>query len=341
MTNAKERCMAYFRLLHSHLKVLSNKDLKGTRIEHGFKRAFMSLFDRDDDTFTSTMLLNIDQLQNQLDKDEFQEGESMTAFWVINRQFQKFIDLQFTLDYDSQMADKVNKRQMQTQESKIGMGKALDADQVITKSSRTELEVQDDSNMSGNDTDVDDVDIRPIYDEEPMTEVQLTAESNIFAIGQQHTEQPEIIYEGRVGQWKPMGRILNTVGLRWAPTGNIFTSCTSKADSESTYGSKVDISRIHKCNQTLDLSASTSLTGQQKQKIDFSADMIVMTSMIELESIFDPLFDEYLNGENLVISKSFAFTTADASNKRQQQPDSASSTSTLATTVTADGNFDL
>ncbi|GJR29491.1 hypothetical protein Tco_1105723 [Tanacetum coccineum] len=54
---------------------------------------------------------------------------------------------------------------------------------------------------SGNDTDADDADIRPIYDEEPMAEVQLTAECNIFAIGQQHTEQPEIIVEGRVDQY--------------------------------------------------------------------------------------------------------------------------------------------
>ncbi|GJV42370.1 putative ribonuclease H-like domain-containing protein [Tanacetum coccineum] len=38
---------------------------------------------------------------------------------------------------------------------------------------------------------------------------------------------------------------------------------------------------------------------------------------------------------------SSAVTTTDASNKRQQQPDSTSSTSTLATTVTANGNFDL
>ncbi|GKE68112.1 hypothetical protein Tco_1526184, partial [Tanacetum coccineum] len=68
--------------------------------------------------------------------------------------------------------------------------------------------------------------------------------------------------------------------------------------------------------------------------------MIVMMSVIELESPFDPLFDKYLNGENQVISKSSAVTTADASNKRQQQPDSTLSTSTLATTVTADGNFD-
>ncbi|GJS67849.1 hypothetical protein Tco_0682414 [Tanacetum coccineum] len=69
--------------------------------------------------------------------------------------------------------------------------------------------------------------------------------------------------------------------------------------------------------------------------------MIVMTSIIELESISSPLFDEYFNGENQVASKSFVVTTADASDKRQQQPDSTSFTSTLVTTVTADGNFDI
>ncbi|GKE42984.1 hypothetical protein Tco_1470268 [Tanacetum coccineum] len=65
---------------------------------------------------------------------------------------------------------RVNKRQMQMQESKVDTGKALDADLVVTESSGTESEVQDESNMSGNDTDTDDADIRPIYDEEPMAE---------------------------------------------------------------------------------------------------------------------------------------------------------------------------
>ncbi|GKE50048.1 hypothetical protein Tco_1481306 [Tanacetum coccineum] len=143
MSKAKERCMAYFRSLHSHLQVLSKDDLKGTRIEHGFKWAFMSLFGQDVDTFTSIMLLNVDQLQKQLDKDEFQEDGSMATFWVVNNQFQKFINSKFTLDYDNQMTDtyfveytgleyerRVNKRQMQTQESKIDTGKALDSDLV-------------------------------------------------------------------------------------------------------------------------------------------------------------------------------------------------------------------
>ncbi|GJS36557.1 hypothetical protein Tco_0534939, partial [Tanacetum coccineum] len=71
-----------------------------------------------------------------------------------------------------------------------------------------------------------------------------------------------------------------------------------------------------------------------------TSNMIVMTLMPELKSLFGPLFDEYLNGENQVVLKSSVVTTADAFDKRQQQPDSTSSTSTLATSVTVDGNFD-
>ncbi|GKG24237.1 hypothetical protein Tco_0392273, partial [Tanacetum coccineum] len=93
---------------------------------------------------------------------------------------------------------RVNKRQMQTQVSKIDTGKGVDDDLVVTESSETESKVQDDSSRSGNDTDAEDADIKPIYDKELMAEVQFTAECNIFAIGQQHTEQPEIINEGRV-----------------------------------------------------------------------------------------------------------------------------------------------
>ncbi|GJR89846.1 hypothetical protein Tco_0213857 [Tanacetum coccineum] len=291
----------------------------------------------------------------------------------------------------------MNKRQMQTQESKIDTGKALDADLVDTESIRTDSTVQDDSSRSGNDTDADDADIRPIYDEEPMAEVQLTAECNIFAIGQQHTEQPEIIVEGRVDQypetcqvkspmldsspdnqiteyskqitrdigfspnkrtslcmrkhprsdlrWKPTGRIFKSVGLRWIPTGKLFDSCTSKVDSEPPHGSNVDIPHIHECKQTLDVSAGTSINVQKEQSLDLSAEVHqaakTVTTSNELDLLFGPLFDEYLNGENQVVLKSSAVTTTDASNKRQQQPDSTSSTSTLATTVTANGNFDL
>nr|GEV21788.1 hypothetical protein [Tanacetum cinerariifolium] len=92
---AKESCMVSFRQLHSHLKLLSNNDLKGTRTECGFKRAFATLFGQDLETFTGTI---------------------------------------------------------------------------------------------------------PIYDEEPMAEVQTTAEINVFATEQQHIEQPEFNNEGEVDQ---------------------------------------------------------------------------------------------------------------------------------------------
>ncbi|GJX43900.1 hypothetical protein Tco_0260576 [Tanacetum coccineum] len=589
---SRSRCMKSLRAIQSQFKfltdtlqdlVISKEDLKGTRIEHGFKRAFMSLFGQDDDTFTRTMLLNVDQLQKQLDKDELQEDGSMAAFWVRH----------------------------------------------ITSIHR-----------SGNDTDADDTDIRPIYDEEPMVEVQLTAECNIFATGQHHTEQPEIITEENehlnkenetvkmhykdlydsikitrsktieqttsllannadlkaqiqkkrpqmskqqftsqvdvnnnlsrpvtqqylpkrresifakpdhmiassssrnssknmprfslndmvhnyyleearkktkernrnskssvmhiVGpqnttkgskpkprsnnqtsrslpisksscvtittvpkadhsknsssfldskhficstchkcvfnanhdacitkflkemnsrakiqshktrnsnkpvelkshtqkpsrqiftghrfspnktsvmyekisprsdlRWKPTGRIFKSVGLRWFPTGKLFASCTSKDDSEPTHGPNVDIPNIHESKQTLDLSASTSINVQKEQCFDLSAgtsnnvkpnnlrvwllkklisEKLVMSTeaptenMIELEILFGPMFDEHFNGENQVVSKSSVVNTADASDKRQQQPDSNLSTSTLATSVSTDGNFEL
>nr|GFB44759.1 hypothetical protein [Tanacetum cinerariifolium] len=95
-----------------------------------------------------------EQLQKQLDKEDFQEDGSKEAFW-----------------YDQ----RVNKRQMQKRESKIDTGKAVDEDLVVTKSSERKSKVQDDNSRLGNDTDADDAYIRPIYDEEPMVEVQLTA----------------------------------------------------------------------------------------------------------------------------------------------------------------------
>ncbi|GJU42593.1 hypothetical protein Tco_1195550 [Tanacetum coccineum] len=96
-------------------------------------------------------------------------------------------------EYDSW----VNERQIQTTEGKVDTGKAVDASLVNTESIRTESKEQDTSSRSGNDAHADDADIRPIYDEELMVEVQTTAEINIFATGQQHTKQPEFNNEGK------------------------------------------------------------------------------------------------------------------------------------------------
>nr|GFD03842.1 hypothetical protein [Tanacetum cinerariifolium] len=59
---------------------------------------------------------------------------------------------------------------MRTTEEKVDTSKALDASSTDTESSRTESKEQDTTSRSGNDAHVDDADIRPIYDEEPMAE---------------------------------------------------------------------------------------------------------------------------------------------------------------------------
>ncbi|GJS15049.1 hypothetical protein Tco_0409521 [Tanacetum coccineum] len=79
----KESCMVSFRQLYSYLKLLSNNDLKRTRTESGFKRAFATLFGQDVETFIGTMFLNMDKLEKQLDNEEFQEIGSMAAFKVL------------------------------------------------------------------------------------------------------------------------------------------------------------------------------------------------------------------------------------------------------------------
>ncbi|GJY90002.1 hypothetical protein Tco_0505198 [Tanacetum coccineum] len=76
-------------------------------------------------------------------------------------------------------------------------GTALVAGLVVTESSGTKSDKQDTSSRSGNDIDADDADIKPVYDEERMAEVQLTADKNVFATGQQHTEKPKFNNKGQ------------------------------------------------------------------------------------------------------------------------------------------------
>ncbi|GJX19912.1 hypothetical protein Tco_0222589 [Tanacetum coccineum] len=170
---AKESCMASFRLLHSLLQVLSNNDLKRPGSEGGFERAFASIFDQDVQTFRVSLLLNLDQLQKKLHKDEFQEDRSMAAFWVINKQFQMFIDSQFTWDYDSQMTEKYfaeyTRIKVKQFRETLLQHMVLDANLVVMERNGTESRKQD---SSGNYlTHVVDADIRPVNDQVPFAEI--------------------------------------------------------------------------------------------------------------------------------------------------------------------------
>ncbi|GJY04251.1 hypothetical protein Tco_0370191 [Tanacetum coccineum] len=74
--------------------------------------------------------------------------------------------------------------------------KALDDGSVITESNRTKSDKHDSSSSSRTYiTHVVDADIRPVNDQVPFAEVQLTAQHNVLANEQQHTEQSEPTYD--------------------------------------------------------------------------------------------------------------------------------------------------
>ncbi|GJW07224.1 hypothetical protein Tco_1569647 [Tanacetum coccineum] len=78
---------------------------------------------------------------------------------------------------------------------KVDSEKILDADLVVTESSRTESEKHVSSSRSGNDTLTKDADINPVNDKQPMAEVQLFVKHNMLANEQQHYVQSESIYD--------------------------------------------------------------------------------------------------------------------------------------------------
>ncbi|GKC32037.1 hypothetical protein Tco_1039331 [Tanacetum coccineum] len=60
-------------------------------------------------------------------------------------------------------------------------------------------------------------------------------------------------------RWKPTGKSFKTVGLRWVPIRKIFTSSTTKVDSEPQNGLNDDITNQYECKQTLDVSAELGI----------------------------------------------------------------------------------
>nr|GFC19405.1 hypothetical protein [Tanacetum cinerariifolium] len=123
----------------------------------------------------------------------------------------------------------------------------------------------------------------------------------------------------------------------------LFDSCTNKVESEPPRGSNINISKIHECKQTLDLSAGTSINVSKEQNLNASAGILwnvneenlrfksrnstsrkvtqadrTVTTSNELDLLFSLMFDELLNGSSKVVSKSSDVSTADAPNQRQQ-----------------------
>ncbi|GKE47134.1 hypothetical protein Tco_1478392, partial [Tanacetum coccineum] len=125
-------------------------------------------------------------------------------------------------------------------------------------------------------------------------------------------------------RWKSTGRIFKIAGLRWIPTGKMFTDNTTKVDSEPSNGSNDDITNSSECDQTLNVSAgttnlsaglalhqqmasadNTSGPAAQRKESNLVDQRLVPQSPSltpnvsptknEWDSLFCPKFDEYFN----------------------------------------------
>ncbi|GJW28590.1 hypothetical protein Tco_0045465 [Tanacetum coccineum] len=184
---AKKSCMVSFSNLNSLLKHLFTRHLN-RKLESmlDFNVHLQNSFGQDVETFIGTMFLNLDQLEKQLDKEEFQEIGSTASFKVLERQFQMFIKSRIYLD--DEYVDMIRNKFLQYTRLEIPEFR----DTLIQHMESVKKSIDERAKHKE--------EIRPIYDEEPMVEVQTTADINIFATGQQHTEQPEFNNEGKVDQ---------------------------------------------------------------------------------------------------------------------------------------------
>ncbi|GKC87214.1 hypothetical protein Tco_1147863, partial [Tanacetum coccineum] len=122
----------------------------------------------------------------------------MAAFCVINKQFQMFIDSQFTWDYDSQMTEKYFAEYIGIEVKQFRETLLLHMGNVKKSlGERTRHKRQYDRRMNERQMQSRkmDADIRPVNDQVPFAEVQLIAQHNVLNNEHQHTEQSEPIYD--------------------------------------------------------------------------------------------------------------------------------------------------
>nr|GEW50842.1 hypothetical protein [Tanacetum cinerariifolium] len=155
----------------------------------------------------------MDQLEKQLDNEEFQEIGSMAAFKVLETLFQLFIKSRIYLDDEYVVMTRnyfLQYTQLEIPEFRDTLIQHMESSKKSIDE-RAQHKQEYDSrwdkisrarykHKSWNDAHADDVDSKPVYDEEPMAEVQLIVDHNAFAIGQQHTEQPKFNNKGEVDQ---------------------------------------------------------------------------------------------------------------------------------------------
>ncbi|GJS29549.1 retrovirus-related pol polyprotein from transposon TNT 1-94 [Tanacetum coccineum] len=138
---SRSRCMHSLKEIKSLFKFLSE-----TLQDYGTMPIFKRTFSQD-----------LDLLEQHLTKDILSRTDCTTTLTDLRTKFEKL-----SIRNSKSIEVQHFRRYTTPTLGKIDTGKALDADLVDTESIRTDSTVQDDSSRSGNDTDADDADIRPI-----------------------------------------------------------------------------------------------------------------------------------------------------------------------------------
>nr|GEW53953.1 retrovirus-related Pol polyprotein from transposon TNT 1-94 [Tanacetum cinerariifolium] len=229
------------------------------------------------------------QLQNQLGKDEFQEDKSVAAFRVLNNQYQMFIDWMNERQMQSRESKVVSSKALDaslvvtecsgtksdehitSSSSGTYITHVVDADIKLVNDQEPTLEVDsnttlDSKNMChmGGEIDKDaeqdqvkssllkaeflkmnDMDEKEVYNELSNRFLQLEKYCICLEISIQQKEES-------FRSNKPC-RIFKTAGLRWIPTGKMFTDFTTKVDSEPLNGLNDDITNPYEYDQTLNV----------------------------------------------------------------------------------------
>ncbi|GKF03416.1 hypothetical protein Tco_0030339, partial [Tanacetum coccineum] len=142
--------------------------------------------------------------------------------------------------------------------------------------------------------------IRPIYDEEPMAEVQLTAECNIFAIGQQHTEQPKIIVEGQQHTEQPEIIVEGRVD-QYPETCQVKSPMLdSSPDNQTTEYSKQSL-------ESENILLKETVAQFQKDFSRMEAHCIALELKYQNQSLKSGQHGQILKGENHLIVTKFQF----------------------------------
>ncbi|GJV64672.1 hypothetical protein Tco_1475500 [Tanacetum coccineum] len=137
------------------------------------------------DTYRSDLVRNLDILEMVIRR-AINPVQAVDASLVVTESSEI---MSINNSSENALRKSVNETQMQMQEEKVDMGKALDVGLVVMESSGTKSDKQDTSSRSGNyTTHVVDAYIKPVNDQESFAEVQLTAQHNILANEQQHFE---------------------------------------------------------------------------------------------------------------------------------------------------------